>query len=454
VIDLATFSAAFPANFWKKINKQYLDVLEKQDAPMIVEGVYNSLNNLSYYPSRPRYYIDKNKGSGVLRRIPVMEPRDYAVYFYCIKKLEAKLAINRVESTYGGWSLGGLLRQKEDEELKPLLGSMQVEWHSDSSIPTLSYNEFAWAKYYGDYQKKLYATLLNYHKQIKTTKWVVVKFDIENFYDSIRIHLLEKAIRAVCDKTGVQIIDLLIHFIKYWNRDVNGYGAQETGIPQDALADCSRILANFYLQDYDLAMSTYVKADRSAYFRYADDQIIVTSDLKAAEDALHRASLELSRWGLNINKAKVSYHTIEELIDHFSFPYFKALSESKNDPAVLDKVARHYLAASDATKKNSLLYKILAQDLSVLRHDLRTQLLSDAFKSDFITIYANSNVLSRIYNNLGHDEKISFLDYLDNLSLENEFTGFHFELLTFYRLIKKDTAGLIARIGALQQKWR
>ncbi len=45
-----------------------------------------------------------------------------------------------------------------------------------------------------------------------------------------------------------------------------------------ALGDCSRILANFYLQDYDAYMKVECDGQAASYLRYADDQIMMAND--------------------------------------------------------------------------------------------------------------------------------------------------------------------------------
>jgi len=452
--DLETFSNRFGKDFWHAISQQYFFTLEPQTTESILAAVHTSLTKGTYYPSKPLYYIDKDKGHGVLRRVPVFEPKDYLVYFYCLSVLEEELALNRVSTTYGGWSLKGLIKSSEEQELKPLTGKYQPVYSADDpSIPTFSYNKYAWAEYLGEYQRNLYATLKATIKKPDQLKFVTVQFDIANFYDCIRLNVLEKKIRADCAKEKIPVIDLLCHFLRYWNRDINGYDSQFNGIPQDAFGDCSRIIANYYLQDYDQAISAFAAKTKGVYFRFADDQIIVAESLKDAEDALHKASLELSKIGLNINKAKVFYRSVEELIQHFSYQDFATIDQRGDDPAILEPVARKYLSAENLDKKYSLLNKLLGKDINRLRQDIRTRLIADAFEEDFLSCYARSWTLKRIYKRLNKLEREEYLKYIELLCDSGEFTSFHFEVLAFYREIKRDASGIIARIKELQSKW-
>lgn len=452
--DLLTFSNRFGKDFWHAINQQYLFTLEQQTKDSILVAAHSSLLKGTYYPSKPVYYIDKDKGNGVLRRIPVFEPKDYLIYFYCLSMLEKELALNRVPNTYGGWSLKGLIKSSEEDELKPLTGKYQpIHSADDPSVPTFSYNKYAWAEYLGEYQRNLYATLTSYVKKPQQMKFITVQFDIANYYDCIRLNVLEKKIRAACSEEMIPVIDLLCHFLKYWNRDINGYDSQFNGIPQDAFADCSRIIANYYLQDYDQEISAFTTSMNGTYFRFADDQIIIAESLKDAKDALRKASLELSKLGLNINKAKVFYRTVEELIQHFSYKEFAAIEEHGDDPMVLETIARNYLSAESLDKKYSLLNKIFSKDINKLRQDIRTRLIADALDEDFLTHYSKSWTLKRIYKRLNKSEQEGFLKYIELLCDSDEFTSFHFEVLAFYREIKRDTTNIIIRIKYLHSKW-
>lgn len=109
---------------------------------------------------------------------------------------------------------------------------------------------------------------------LEISHFETVEMDISNFYDCIRLDLLETWINEVSDGSSKEIINLLFHFLNYWNKKVNLSNKQTVGIPQDALSDCSRILANFYLQRYDSYMYEVCSRYNCRYFRYADDQII------------------------------------------------------------------------------------------------------------------------------------------------------------------------------------
>ncbi len=80
--------------------------------------LYNTLIKGVYTPSFPRDYVVSNKHNFVARIVPSLTLPDYCVYYYCIKKIEDKIAYNRVENTFGGWTLGGLMRKSENDEME------------------------------------------------------------------------------------------------------------------------------------------------------------------------------------------------------------------------------------------------------------------------------------------------------------------------------------------------
>ena len=48
-------------------------------------------------------------------------------------------------------------------------------------------------------------------------------------------------------------------FLKNLYKKLQSYKPQTVGIPQEYIDDCSRILANFYLQKYDLEIKNIAK---------------------------------------------------------------------------------------------------------------------------------------------------------------------------------------------------
>src|ERR1700741_3221442 len=103
--------------FWQWIRnhapKAYPPVPDKEK---FLGNLHKKILNRTYYPSPPQEYITINKGSGVLRVTPALSLEDLCVYYFCARKLEKYIAVNRIYGTFGGFGLSGKLREAENIE--------------------------------------------------------------------------------------------------------------------------------------------------------------------------------------------------------------------------------------------------------------------------------------------------------------------------------------------------
>lgn len=348
--DINNFKKYFNRDFWKAFQdkQSFFNLPKKQKKDEFIEQLYNEIIERKYYPSVPHCYIDIDKGNGVTRIVPVFALKDYCAYYYCIKKIEDKIAYNRVENTFGGWTLGGLMRKSEDDEMEKR--KKDFNRHEDFvaelhgiSVNEYSFNPAAWARAYGDLNSKLYATARSGNYKY------VAELDIANYYDSIRLDILEMRVREIVNESHADTISLLFHFLNYWNRNTNLYNKQTVGIPQDAMGDCSRILANFYLQPYDKYVFDLCKQNRYKYLRYADDQFLFSVNKDDLLLLIFKVSKKLNGLGLSINQKKVKIRTTEELIVHRSFRIFDLLKNDKDkrDKSKVEKFIDCYLDILD-----------------------------------------------------------------------------------------------------------
>lgn len=104
---------------------------------------------------------------------------------------------------------------------------------------------------------------------------VILKLDIANFYDNINLSLLEKKLLVSVPVEKLEFINMLMYFLKNWNLKNDKYHLKSVGIPQNEFGDQSRLLANFYLQNYDKMVKRICDISNATYIRYADDQIII-----------------------------------------------------------------------------------------------------------------------------------------------------------------------------------
>jgi hypothetical protein len=274
---------------------------------------------MEYVPGAPRGYIVSSKANGVARFLPAFTLEDSCVYYFCVRQLEPEIAKNRTPGTFGGFQLGNQLRRQEDEE-----AANDAVFDPDYA-PEFSYNRFGWIREWSAYQKHA----LDLYRSGDYKYFAM--FDIANFYDVIQIDLLETSVRAVSTKEQTAIVNLLFYFLRNCNRRYPAYSPRSQGLPQDEAGDCSRILANFYLQDYDARMKEICESLGARYLRYADDQIVATTDETTAKEVQFRASKELMKLGLNLNAHKVRNLEREVFAEYWAFDIMSHLLGEQHD---------------------------------------------------------------------------------------------------------------------------
>ena len=116
-IDRTSFDDIFESKFWKKLKESIVPIPSVSSKAKFLDELYSEITELTYSPVPPREYIVINKYNGICRYVPTFSRRDYCIYFLCIKLLEKEIAVNRVNGTYGGWTLGNQIRLKEEQEI-------------------------------------------------------------------------------------------------------------------------------------------------------------------------------------------------------------------------------------------------------------------------------------------------------------------------------------------------
>jgi len=331
-------------------------------------------NLINYKPNPPRKYLSYPKSRYVIRMIPTFEMADYCIYYYCIKVLESYIAKNRIPGTFGGFRMGGKIRKKESLEFEPGF---------ENSINENSFNAFAWKKEYGEYQSKLYKTA----REMGNKFSFAVSFDIANFYDCIDLAKLRNKIekRLGSNTQHKDEVYLLFRFLRYWNEKFDSN--KNVGIPQDEVAECSRILANFFLQDYDKLIHTECLNRDSYYLRYTDDQIIFTKSKQAAKEIMYIASQKLFEEGLNINNGKIlEFNNFQEFDDCYGFSVFENLQFDHQD---INQAFEQFVMKKQSSRRfreSSILRRILHKkiDLSRLHNQKRLKLLSYLWDENFL----------------------------------------------------------------------
>lgn len=403
VIDENHLKKVIDARFVKKLVNVYID--KKIDRSKLLKRAIDLLTKNEYVPSNPEFVIDVNKGKGVMRYVPVFTPLDYAIYFYCVLSIDVYLAKTRVEGTFGGYSMGGAMRKAESVE------SNSPEPPSPNSN---TFNPYAYIQHYGEYNAEIKKRLS------EDDKYNIVELDISNFYDHIRLDLLENLVRQAVDSSHEPQINLLFHFLKNWNKLINSYRPQSVGLPQEIVGDCSRILANFYLQEYDQSIRNYCGKHDIKYLRYADDQIFFVPKKYDMRKVVRKASIELSKLGLNINAKKaVFWRDKERFRTYKAFDLFDALPQDVTYPKDHTKATANALAErfllSDRNKivkgGAPIIKTIISIGLNKLTKENRTK-IKPLIYNDYIQTL-NAKHIEKILKALSVSERQTFLTRLD-----------------------------------------
>ena len=445
--DINYFKSCFGGRFWKKLNESLIPFQDKvKNKDQFLNDLYTQLITKEYQPDLIRECIISNKQNRVARIVPAFTRKDYCIYFYCLKSLEKFIANNRVDGTFGGWTLGNGIKDFETEE------EIKKRDEAIDDIPSSSdnsYNPFAWRKHWKEFQ-----SLAFYHYQNEDNIFFL-KLDIANFYDCIRLDILEdnmfnalyKAEEKDYEENGDIVdytdeIELLFYFLKFWNRKLEEYKVKCVGVPQDEVGDCSRILANFYLQQYDKKINELCEEEGATYLRYADDQIIFAKNEKIARNILFQASKELHKIGLNINPSKVDeFDNRSDFATYWSFDIFTILTDDnkKNKIVIEDaiKLFRDRKTGDKKFKSHMVLNRLIYFELNFIEPSLKHYLISILFDKEYLGL-GNYRIFRNINNILTDEQKKDFYKILDELIDEINFNFYHYHLQKFYKAYRKD----------------
>ena len=420
------FHRWFNWEFWKAFKTRTfpIKIPRTQNAKHdIVEKVCSSILSARYAPSIPEAEIVMNKGHGVARTVPVFCIEDYCVYYFCIKELEDVLCGNRTDNTFGGWTLGGKLRQQEKSEIECEL----------TEYGRYSFNPNAWTHAFGEFNSLLFSQL---DQGIYSH---ILQFDLSNFYDCVRLDILERWIREEANSARGWIITLLFYLLNQWNRRNTGLHPQAVGLPQDALADCSRILANYYLQRYDTFAATVCAKVGALYFRYADDQMILLNDPGKVESLLLLLSRHLDRYGLRVNQKKVDLWEAAEL-QQYRCRSIQALFAQKGDnqkPVLVRKFVDAYLAIPESDLEKTwnsglpLLNRLLWANLESLPSNLFERIVVRLASEQYLLL-ADHKKLERVqYLNSRRSRPVDLAKRLQKLGEKSVHNAYHHEVLAF-----------------------
>lgn len=317
--------------------------IKKSELDDIINSLSKDIGLNKYYPANPEKIFFVDKGNRVSRRLVQFNIKDFYLYYYCVKNLQDEIADYRVINTYGGWTFGNRIAKKEKDQ--------DSNSEDNSALGLYPFINSSWSKEFGDFNAKLLKVL----KEEDIFNYVV-ELDIANFYDNVNLHILETRIRDVADRGKRHICDILFHFLSYWDRSSLGYSKKTIGLPQELIGDASRLLANFYLQEYDKFIHDKCCVYNAKYFRYCDDQIIIGINKEDCEELLYSASCYLSTIGLNLNAKKVKYSECAEFLERKFDIEFPTTPEKPTDQDLIYYVDR-MLCDIDSHPRSTILIR-------------------------------------------------------------------------------------------------
>jgi hypothetical protein len=421
MIPRSSFFKLFNSPFWKRLNDSVVPFDEPVVKVDFLTDLYDQIVRHTYSPSPPREYIVFNKQNHVPRYVPTFHRKDICVFYFCIKMLERELAVNRVPGTFGGWRMGNAIREREKDEILDA-----------SYTPINALNPRAWAEQWLKFQE-----ILKLHTRNKDHT-CFIKLDIANFYDAIDLAILEDRIRHAVGKGKHAIVGLLMHFLRNWNRHMQGYSSKQIGIPQDDIGDLSRILANFFLQQHDQKMRRNCKRFKAQYLRFADDQIFCAGSIDDCRALLVEASKSLHELNLNINSGKViQFENREGFEQYWCFELFDSLSDITNQVQVNKAIDIYFdlVNRNVQFRRHSALKRLLNVDFSMLTRKRRITLEQYVLDPDFLTELKPFE-LKRIREIIGDDARV--FRELDSIAENILFNSYLYNLIKLYSECRKD----------------
>lgn len=425
MIDIQDFRDTVDNKFWSHINKETLLLsTENRTKEKIISEVVNLVNDGKYVPNGVRGFLIFNKSRDSLNRIarivPSFYPSDYIFLYYLLKKLEEELSMHIHPNAFGSFRNFKFFRDKEIGNHE-LLGYEYLPSVAAVSSYHKNYWIFEWKEFLGKARRLFQNSKYKYF----------ISFDIADFYPSINLLLLERKVRSAVPREKQTLVDLLFYFLQYSNNKFKRYVPEIKGIPQDEVGDLSRVLANFFLQDFDHEINNFAKQLNSEVLRYADDHIIYAPDEKSASSILFFASIQLQKIGLTVNSGKVhDYKSRGQFSRFWSFDIHELLDQKKWKLG-----AQKYLERNkNEFRWPTVLFRFLGANTKKINSTDYSQICKEFLSDSLVSNMKHSDML-RLYYFLPKSERDKFLVKLYRLSKNNNFNSFHYNLL---KAINKD----------------
>lgn len=391
-----------PKNYNYIVNNSYLNFRVMDSFDEVVDTIHTSVNSGHYHPMKPLGVYSIPKHNLVPRFIPVLTVADNILYHYLIKEIEKSLLAKKPKSvkSFGAYRVLSTSKKKEGEQ-------REYDFIDIDEISVGKYTvSYSWYPGWGEFN----ATVKNYFDKDDSKK-VFVKTDIANFYDNIDLRLLENKVRSCLSSDQLSIVNLLFKLLQGVNSYAYKYNYQGKGLPQDETSDCSRLLANYFLYEFDEEFNAICEKLNSTYIRYCDDIIVMCDDVKTAEKIVHTIADLLNKSGLSLNSSKTKVFKSRLAFDKYwlfeEHAQLSAMIEGLKSQKIYDKAQKLVLDSS----KNERGYQLIKRWARLYNSNMnnnsalirKTEKVLPSLSVDVVTKYLRSQPekdRNRLLNNL------------------------------------------------------
>lgn len=421
-------------NFKYIVNNSLLGFRVGDDFEAVIDDIYQKVNTGHYHPLRPIGVYSIPKHNLVPRLIPVLTATDNILYHYLIKEIEESLLATKPKSvkTFGAYRVLTTAKKKDNDRRK-------YDFIDIDDISVGKYTvSYSWFPSWGEFNE----TVKNYFDRNKKKK-VFVKTDIANFYDNIDLRLLENKVRSCLDDSKLSAVNILFKLLQGVNSYSYKYNYQGKGLPQDETSDCSRLLANYFLYDFDKEFDAICKKLDCTYIRYCDDMIIMCNDKASAEKVIHAAAEVLNKSALSLNSSKTKiFDKRSKFEKYWMFDEHNKMSanvKKMKKQKTYDEMQQLVLAASKKERGFPLVKRWARLYDSTMKNDPRLKAITDN------TIpHLSVDVAAKYIKAQTATDRTRLLNRLYNKSRKSNYSG---DLLWFRKVCELlNEQGLITKI--------
>lgn len=410
-----------PKNFKYIVGNSLLGFRVDDDFEVVIDEIYHKVNTGHYHPMRPIGIYSIPKHNLVPRFIPVLTATDNLLYHYLIKEIEDSLLASKPKSvkTYGAYRVLTTAKKKDNDRRK-------YDFIDIDDISLGKYTvSYSWYPSWGEFNE----TVKNYFDRNKK-KTVFVKTDIANFYDNIDLRLLENKVRSCLDDSKLSVVNILFKLLQGVNSFSYKYNYQGKGLPQDETSDCSRLLANYFLYDFDSEFNAICKKLDCTFIRYCDDMIIMCNDKISAEKVIHACAEVLNKSALSLNSSKTKiFDSRTKFEKYWMFDEHKKMSDNVKNikkQMVYDEMQKLVLEASKKERGFSLVKRWVRLYDNKMKNEPRLKVITDKTLP-----YLSVDVAYKYIKAQSASDRTRLLNWLYNKARKSNYSG---DLLWFRKV--------------------